>query len=376
MLRNSGTRRGLGAPRMAVAAGVTVMLVLALPSVAWAAKGGGIHKSGSGQPSGGGTTTSSTTTTTAPTTTTTSTTTTTTAPPPPPADTTPPAVSISAPGTGSTVSGTVSVDGSSSDNVSVASVRVSVDGAPFQTATGTTSWSWWWPTSGLANGSHTVSAQAVDSSGNVSSTASVTVNVSNGSTSAPNSQGTWTSPEGVTISVNSTGTDPDNGGTWTISDVYSLLQADALDLSSIGPTLTINLQDSNPSVTATGCGSTFTGTMSLNGYSGTFATRPDAQFTHEYGEIWTQYYLCVHQQESWSAYLNERWVNSSGSDTLATDPNTNTSFQWQPAEIIADDYRMLFGSSLAVSQMGFINPNMLDPRNQPGLGTWLLDNWR
>lgn len=186
----------------------------------------------------------------------------------------------------------------------------------------------------------------------------------------------------MTISVNSVGTDPDNGQSWTIADVYGLLQANGRDLSAIGPTLTIKLQDSGGTVTASGCGSTngvydsYTGTMALNGYSGTFATRPDAQFTHEFGEIWTQYFLCVHDQENWSSYLNERWVSADGSDTLATDSNTGSSFVWQPAEIIADDYRLLFGSSLAISQMpSDINPYIVDPRNQPGLGSWLLQQW-
>src|SRR5437867_8325988 len=45
------------------------------------------------------------------------------------ADTTPPAVSITAPASGSTVSGTVTVSASASDNVGVAGVQFLVDGA-------------------------------------------------------------------------------------------------------------------------------------------------------------------------------------------------------------------------------------------------------
>jgi hypothetical protein len=116
--------------------------------------------------------------------------------------------------------------------------------------------------------------------------------------------------------------------------------------------------------------------MGLNGYAGTFASLPDAQFGHEFGEIWTQYYLCVKHQENLSAYLNERWVTSDGSVTLATDPNTDTSFAWNPMELIADDYRLLFGSALAYSQLPhYFNLQMVDPRDQPGLETWFLQQW-
>src|SRR5690242_16800110 len=57
-------------------------------------------------------------------------------------DTTPPTVSISAPSNGATLTGSFTVTGTASDNVSVASVQVAVDGGALQTATGTTSWSY------------------------------------------------------------------------------------------------------------------------------------------------------------------------------------------------------------------------------------------
>ena len=56
-------------------------------------------------------------------------------------DTTAPSLSIAAPTAGATLNGTFSVSGSSSDNVSVAKVEVSVDGAAYRLAAGTTSWS-------------------------------------------------------------------------------------------------------------------------------------------------------------------------------------------------------------------------------------------
>src|SRR5207302_737473 len=75
-------------------------------------------------------------------------------------DTTAPSVSIASPAAGSTVSGTVSVNGASSDNVSVKSVAIAIDGGAWTAASGTSSWTYSWATSGLANGSHTLAAKA------------------------------------------------------------------------------------------------------------------------------------------------------------------------------------------------------------------------
>ena len=94
-------------------------------------------------------------------------------------DTTPPSVSISAPAAGATVSSTVTVVGTASDNVGVAGVQFKLDGAnlgaevtaaPFQVA---------WDTTTAHNGSHTLSAVARDAAGNSSTAAAVTVTVTN-----------------------------------------------------------------------------------------------------------------------------------------------------------------------------------------------------
>lgn len=92
-------------------------------------------------------------------------------------DTTPPTVVIDSPANGATVTPSVTVTGTAFDNVSVASVQVSLDGATFQTASGTTSWTD--GLSSLSGGSHTITAKATDTSGNTANTSvSVTVNIS------------------------------------------------------------------------------------------------------------------------------------------------------------------------------------------------------
>ncbi len=118
----------------------------------------------------------------------------------PPADTIAPAISITSPANGATVSGIVSVSANATDNVGVTGVSFKVDGsllgsvlslAPFTTSLVTTT---------LTNGSHTITATATDAAGN-SSTASVTVNVSNAVASKD------TTPPTVSI------TSPSNGAT-------------------------------------------------------------------------------------------------------------------------------------------------------------------
>ncbi len=99
-------------------------------------------------------------------------------------DTTPPTVSISYPGSGATVSGTVSVQASASDNVGVASVSLSVDGSILATDTASP-FSFSWNTASLINGTHTLTATAKDAAGNSATSAALTVMVSNSDTTPP-----------------------------------------------------------------------------------------------------------------------------------------------------------------------------------------------
>lgn len=93
---------------------------------------------------------------------------------------TPPTVSIAQPGNNSTVSGTLTLSGTANatGGAGIAQVQVSVDnGAPIA-ATGTASWTASIDTTALADGVHTITAQATDTGG-LTGQASVTVTVSN-----------------------------------------------------------------------------------------------------------------------------------------------------------------------------------------------------
>jgi hypothetical protein len=95
----------------------------------------------------------------------------------PRADATAPSVSIISPGNGATVSGTITVQVSASDNVGVVSVSLSVDGAALKTLT-TAPYNFTWTSDG---NTHVIKATAKDAAGNSSSN-SVTVGSSSGTT--------------------------------------------------------------------------------------------------------------------------------------------------------------------------------------------------
>lgn len=92
---------------------------------------------------------------------------------------TPPTVSITAPTEGATVNGTVSIQGTASDSDgTVQSVQVKIDSGSWQNATGTTSWSYSWDSTGVSDGSHTIYARSFDGT-DYSTETSVGVTVDN-----------------------------------------------------------------------------------------------------------------------------------------------------------------------------------------------------
>lgn len=97
----------------------------------------------------------------------------------PATDTTPPTTSISSPANGATVSGTVTINATASDNVGVTQMQILIDGAVAASNTNATSLSFSWNTTTVANGSHTIVSKAFDAAGNVGTSSTITVTVSN-----------------------------------------------------------------------------------------------------------------------------------------------------------------------------------------------------
>ncbi|PYR28977.1 MAG: hypothetical protein DMF98_01360, partial [Acidobacteria bacterium] len=101
-------------------------------------------------------------------------------------DTTPPAVSITSPSNGQTVSATVTVTASASDNVGVVGVQFLLDDGINGSAEATTApYSVSWNTATASDGSHKITAIARDAAGNSTPSAPVTVTVANNAPAPP-----------------------------------------------------------------------------------------------------------------------------------------------------------------------------------------------
>jgi subtilisin family serine protease len=134
----------------------------------------------------------------------------------PSGDTVPPTVSIVSPANGTSVSGIVTAQAAATDNVGVASVTLTVDGASLCTATAAP-YSCSWNTGTAVNGGHTVSATARDAAGN-SAVANSSVTVNN---TVP------TAPPVVTLS------NPTNGSTVSGNVMMQASATDSAGVSSM-----------------------------------------------------------------------------------------------------------------------------------------------
>lgn len=114
-----------------------------------------------------------------------------------PSDTTPPVVAISAPASGATVSGTVTIAANATDNVGVVGVQFRLDGVALGGEDLTAPYSFAWNTTGASNGVHSLTAVARDAAGNQTTSAAVSVTVGN----AP-------PPSGAAIAVGQIEVDP------------------------------------------------------------------------------------------------------------------------------------------------------------------------
>ena len=94
-------------------------------------------------------------------------------------DTIPPTVSITAPAAGATVSGTITVSATATDDVSVAGVQFKLDGVNLGAEVIAAPYAISWNTAGVRNMFHTLTAVARDAGGNIATSPAVTVRVNN-----------------------------------------------------------------------------------------------------------------------------------------------------------------------------------------------------
>jgi hypothetical protein len=100
-------------------------------------------------------------------------------------DTTVPSVSLTAPSNGASVSGTVQLTASASDNVGVVGVQFKQGTTNIDAEDTTAPYSASWDTTAVANGSYSLAAVARDAAGNTTTSSVVTVTVSNADTTLP-----------------------------------------------------------------------------------------------------------------------------------------------------------------------------------------------
>jgi hypothetical protein len=101
-----------------------------------------------------------------------------------PADSTPPTVTMTSPSNGTTVSATVTVSATATDNVGVVGVQFLLNGATLGAEDTTAPYSVAWNTTAVANGTYSLSARARDAATNQMTATSINVTVNN-STPAP-----------------------------------------------------------------------------------------------------------------------------------------------------------------------------------------------
>jgi hypothetical protein len=131
--------------------------------------------------------------------------------PPPAGDTAPPTIALTAPAAGSARVGTqINVAANASDNVGVAGVQFRLDGANLGAEDTTAPYSTTWNSTGVAAGAHQLSAIARDAAGNRTTSATVSITLTN----APG--GTTTNP-------------PPSGGSYWVDDALPAGAAGAAD---------------------------------------------------------------------------------------------------------------------------------------------------
>jgi len=177
-------------------------------------------------------------------------------------DTTPPTVSMTSPVSGATVSGTITLAATASDNIGVVGVQFQVDSANSGAEVTAAPYTLSLDTTKLSNGAHSLTAVARDAAGNHTTSSAVTVTVSNATAptivTQPTNQAV-TAPQTATFSVAATGTAPltyqwkKNGAniSGATASSYTTPATTAADSGSTFQVVVSNSAGSAPSATVT-----------------------------------------------------------------------------------------------------------------------------
>jgi archaellum component FlaF (FlaF/FlaG flagellin family) len=172
-------------------------------------------------------------------------------------DTIPPTVAVTSPTAGALLSGTVNLTANASDNVAVDHVDFLVDGKVVATAT-SAPYSVSWNSTSVPDGLHTVTARAVDSAGNSTTSAGVSVNVTNTNLLKNPSLEQATNGVPTCWLLGGSGT---NTYTWTYTtDAHTGSHAENLSISAwtSGDRKLVNTQDTGTCAPTISAGHTYT----------------------------------------------------------------------------------------------------------------------
>lgn len=93
---------------------------------------------------------------------------------------------------------------------------------------------------------------------------------------------------------------------------------------------------------------------------------PNFSLAHEYGHVWENYYRWTNWGGDFDEYLTARG--------LTGDPRVDSSHCWKASEILAEDYRQLFGSEEALT-LHQCNRDIPTADEVPGLRDFLALTW-
>ena len=266
-------------------------------------------------------------------------------------DTTPPSVSITAPIASTTVSNTITVTATASDNVAVGDVQFQLDGVNLGADLTAAPYSISWDTTTASNGSHTLTAIARDTSHNPATSAAVPVTVSNTVTGPPTVGliGYWNFDEASGSVAHDTSGSGHNGAVtgaaWTTGKINSGLSFNGTTNFVVTPNIAMGATFSvsawvNPGVTTQGgyvriaetqyspgfyLGTNASGAgykVIVNGGGGATGSCGAGYGCAEGGVITSGWHLVTATFDGTTARL---YVDNAvvGSDTFLTPPNTN-----------------------------------------------------
>ena len=135
-------------------------------------------------------------------------------------DVTPPSIFLTSPTKGSTLSGTVNIIATATDNIGVVGVQFRLNGANLGAEDTTDPFSISWNTTGVSPGQYTLTAIARDAAGNSTSSAPLTINISSPastlSVSIGGSGSVTSSPNGILCTSGTCSASYGNGSTITL----------------------------------------------------------------------------------------------------------------------------------------------------------------